>query len=292
MSKETCRIIASETIIPDVGLGKYINGYDSRYDTLPWEKLVLLSAFAVFFFYTGIQGLVQAPKDKNLGPFVSYLLSFLPILIGGIFAAYTIKTLNKYYLKRSVVYVYENGFAWKKTKRNGETIKSGKINFNKVDGIDFPQTRCRINGIYIRTTYEFNVWSNDRLLFHKSGSYRNLHEEKEEDWELLSLKAIMDRWNYVGLARINEDLFRNGFVSFYDNGTNKRIEVGRYYIKVGSNTYQKEHIKYRFYDGILYIDDDTNDSDWLSSYDVKININRMTNSHLFLCTINSLLEIS
>lgn len=284
MKKKTCRKSVSIPIIPDEGLGDYVNGYDNYNVSLPWGRLIFmifLSILAAFFIFLSIALLIVSFKDG--------VWLFL-LLLGSSLVAVVTNMFVKQVLRRTRVFVYENGFIWEMFKRNGETIRLDKINFDDVDGIDFPITRRYLNGFYTGTSYKLTVWSKGRILLSISGLYKNKNDNTINDWGYLALNAIMERWNKVGLGRINSELSKNGFVCFTDKSSNK-IEVGRTYIKVGSEIINKDHIKYKFSAGLLYIHNDMKKEHWLKKYETIINVNTMTNSHLFLCAVGSLLDI-
>ena len=280
MSKKACRIPASEPEIPDIGLGKFVDGYNSHDDSLPWGTLFGLFAFSGASIFLGIQVL-------NANSFAAVIL----FICGGVFGAFAVFVFIKAFLKRTRVFVYENGFIWETTRKKGEIIKRDKIDFNEVDGIDFPKTKNYSNDVYVGTFYKLTVKSKGQKVWEKSGSYRNQDEDVEKGgWEFLSLKAIMDRWTQIGLIRINEELNKNGFVCFYDKAYN-RIEIGKNYIKIGEKIIQRENLKYSFDNGKLIINNDKQGSNWISKNNITIDVNSMTNSHLFLYTIGSLLGI-
>lgn len=280
MGMKNCKIPSSDPDIPNEGLGKFVDGYDSRLDSLPAGKLtsfVMLSLLVVTLTTLGIYALVTKP-DKVLVYVVMFLLA-CP------FVVYVIVSFVRLFLRRTRVLVYENGFIWETTAKNGRTIKRDVIAFREVDGIAFPRTQHVGDHGYRGTNYQFVVCSKGSEIFKRTGVYYNRNEEEEKgDWEYRSFYAIIDSWTLYGLIRVNSSLVQNGTVCFYDKQGNK-IEIGRDQIRVGSRTFQKGYLQYQLNHGVLYL------RDRISEDDIGIILNGMMNSQLFLCTLNNLFNL-
>lgn len=303
MSEKSNRIPASDPDIPEVGLGKFIDGFDCRQDPSPKIELacfILLSIVAaclmlicIGFIFTNIEDTRKCvdPQSyfRDIVPLYLFLLFILPspfITILIIFGA-------RLFLKFSRIFVYENGFVWETVRKSGRIIKQNKIDFREVDRIDLLKTRHYYYSRYLNTGIKLTVWSNGQKLLKKVGLYKDEYDKEENGVRVfLSLKAIIDQWTEIGMISIHEDLNKNGFVCFYDNWSNE-IEIGKDYIKKKGVTIQKKDILYAFIDGALHIDDNKNNKkrSLFTKTDIKIVPNRVANNRLFLRTIKEILDI-
>lgn len=264
-NKEKCAINASKDLIPDTGLGEFVEGYTNRRDSINKKILWLL-----------------------LLPIVGWVLLAVFLILA---------LLGKFLRKTHSVYLYQDGVLWETKSIIGKSEEI-IIRYDEIGGIKTSKTR-QYSSIYgLVNTYQctsvlLEICDKDGFsIIQRQFAYQNEHE-KEDGYNSLGfgMNAILTTWNKIALDRLNRELNENGFCTFYttENGKKVSVEVENYFIK-SANNYAGAGLKYAFQEGILYIYPSEEDCNSSKKY-FTINVNEMYNRDVFLLAINQLLGI-
>lgn len=264
-SKEKCALVAGRDIIPNVGLGEFVEGYTNKKDSFPY--------YILWWFLFPIVGQILVP--------LIILFYYLQRLFG----------------TKHVVYIYEKGFFWRRKSLFDQ--KDSLLRFDEIGGIRTSKTR-NYNSTYGIKTYNGTTVILDicdkkgNSLFLQEFSYRNEHEE-ELKYNALGyvMNAILNIWNVYAFNRFNRELSEKGFCIFYtiSRKVKEALELGNGYIKYGGN-YAGMGLKYAFQDGLLYIYPSLEDRNFSNKNEYFIiNVNDMYDKSIFLYAAQHLLGI-
>ena len=285
-SKEKCKIFADN----DPELGNFIEGYDSQKDSNPLNGclyrvsiLFLVGAFLLLISY--FTEVANKPHYSSENWPILLLVAIM-LLMSGFFLFKRMRPIR--------VYVYQNGFIWKVVNRKGEEQSATMVNFDDVDTIAYFKTHRYVNGVLSSNTFVFKVLDQQgKTLFRKKGGYNNSSEDGEDGdfggWMYYSLEAIDQQWTKVGLERMHDQLKKHGELIF-KNGKGHRILLSRNGITMDDKSVPWETMKTRSRDGFLWIDDSRKKKTLFSSSDIKLNLNTLPNSQLFLAAFRFLAQ--
>ena len=275
--REKCRILSSDTSIPTEGLGHFVDGYDSGCETKPIGKTIVFGVLALVFLFEAVR-MISHSEILELG----FVLAFL---IPGAGLVFLFLALRPWILQfRNRVYVFDNGFVWTKERKGGKVVKKDKYDLDKIDGIKFNRTSRYLNGrVYLGTDYFFEIITNQKVVFQKSGSYST---PDDGGWVYFALQSIMQQWMKIGLKRMNEELQTNGFLRFDD------IVLSNEFIRKGNTKVPREDLRYTFEGSSLIIDRASKEKKAMNlTHDIIVDVNNMMNGQLFLVAVKNLLGI-
>lgn len=265
-NKEKCSLKVEKDLIPDSGLGEFIEGYTNEKDTFAYKFLWWL-----------------------LIPIVGWTVVFMMVMIF---------LLTKIFGTKQVIYLYKNGILWisKPFIGNGEKIV---LRYDEIGGIRTSKTRMYQStfGIksYTGTEVVMDICDKDGYsLLLRRFNYRNEHEDNEKYNALgFAMAAILNSWNEIAINRFNEELLNQGYGTFHTTLGKDIVNVviGRDFIKTGEN-YVGRNFRYAFQDGLLYIypsEEDRNFSDKKGYF--TINVNDMYDKNVFLMAASQLLGV-
>lgn len=256
-NKEKVLLNASKDLIPDAGLGEFLEGYSSQRDPFNYKLLLWI-----------------------LVPVIGW--SLVLVFIVNFF-------FHKWLDTKDYIYLYKEGFLWVRKPCLGnprETI----VRFDEIGGIRYSKTRhykvIYLVNVYNETSTTFEVCDRKGLSICKvESAYRN-EKEADDKYNAVAFasNAIIDRWNEMAIERFNRDVAEKGYGTFYTKGgtASVKVELGRDFIKTG-NHYAGSEFRYAFQDGLLYIyptEEDRNFSDKTQYF--TINVNEMYDSRIFL----------
>ena len=287
--KEKCRVSTEDINLNDETLGRFIEGYDSKKDrngsngcTVGLGSFFLVVGLLMGYFF--FKELFSSPTFHN-NIFIFLVCSVFLLLLGGVLV-YGIASV---WANPHRVYVYEKGFVWKVVNRKGKEKSATQVLFDAVDSIAFAKTRNYTNGAYTGTSFNFRVLDlNGKELLRKKGSYRNKNEEADAgSWLYFSLEAIEQQWAKIALERLNKQLEERGELMF-KNDKGRRILLTRQGVSMDEANIPWEYVSTNMHDGYLWINDSRKKKGLFSSSDIKINVNTMPNSRLFLAAFRFL----
>lgn len=286
--QEKCRIQTTEPGIPNVGLGKYLDGYDSSRESKPIALLIITGIITLPFFALGIVCLYYSIAPSSTESRLAMAI------FGTIFLAlvsYCAWSPLKPFMRKEMVYVYENGFLWSIQWRNGKVIKEYRVCFDDVASISCPRTQRYTNGIYSGTEYRFKVIGKDnKELCFRKGIYKNKHESPDKNgWNLFSLEAILNRWTVIGVKNMTRELNEKGQVAFIFGKKNK-VVLTRDDINLGDKSLALNDISLAINNGYLNINSASKDKKWYNFNDITINVNEMPNGRIFLYMLSSMTQ--
>ena len=227
-NKEKYSLNIANDIIPDTGLGEFIEGYASKRDAYPYKVLLWLLVPVFGWIFVAV-----------------WLISYC---------------LNRFFREENFIYLYEDGFLWVVKSFTGKS-KEYIVRYDEVGGMMAAKTRnyqthYYIIKIYTGTVVAFNVCDKEGVnMLSLSISYRNEHE-RDDNYNAcgFALNAILDRWHDMALNRANREISEQGFARFFtlSDGKKTAVDIGRGFIKSEGN-YAGEGFRYAFQDGLLYI---------------------------------------
>jgi len=266
-NKERLSIDTIKDLIPEAGLGDFVEGYSGE----------------------------KEPFNYN---FLWWIL--FPVL-GWLFLLMYFLNWKNVIGKKFNVYLFEKGFIWETVRRfRDNELKA--IKYNEIEGIANPKTR------HYQSRFGFECYTqtgaallvcdkNGTSLLSESFQYKNEFEEDDRyNAVAFGANAIMERWNTIALARFNEELRKQGFVSFYTiegKGKLVRVDLGRDFLKEGDNYVgTSSGFRYSFDSGLLFLypsEEDRNYSNKKRYF--TINVNNMYNKTIFLLAASQFLGV-
>ena len=286
--QEKCRIQTTEPGIPNVGLGKYLDGYDSSRESKPIAgffimvpMVLFLLGFAIFSFYCSIAPSSNEPR-LAMAIFGTIFLAL---------ACYFVWSLIKPYIRKEKVYVYENGFLWSIQWRNDKVIKEYRVCFDDVATISCPRTDSYAIFLYSGTEYRLKVvGKNNKDLFFRIGKYLNENESPYKNgWDLFSLDAILNQWTEIGVKNMTRELNEKGQVKF-DVGEMDDLILTRETISLGGKTLALNDVKMDIDSGQLTFNSASEFKGIFGVDDISFNVNEMPNGSIFLKMLANLAE--
>ena len=259
-NKEKCMLTEHKDLIPNPGLGPFVEGYSNQNILFPNRLLFMLWI-----------------------PIVGWIL--FPIFILFYYLGALLET-------KHFICLYRDGLLWK-TRNVFGTEKETTVRYDEVGGIRNPKIRHYKNiygfSKYNQTEVQLDICDKEgRSLLEQKIAYYN---EKEEDDKYnafgYALIAIMKRWNEMALERFNTELREKGYGTFYSVYKKQRVavDVGRNFIKTAGN-YVEGHFRFAFQNGFLYIYPDETDRNPASKDDFfAINVNNMYDNTIFLMVV-------
>lgn len=266
-NKEKCSLKLAKDVVPDAGLGEFMEGYTSKRDGHPYKFLWWL-----------------------LVPIVGWIV--VPFWV-------IIYVLSRTFRNESFIYLYEEGFLWVVKSITGKS-KEYLVRYDEVGGMQYSKTRKYQTSYAIITVYQgthvnFNICDKEGVsIFGQFFSYRNEHEVDDKYNACgFAVNAILERWDELAINRVNRELNQQGYARFYtnDNGQRVYVDIGRGFIKTGSD-YAGNDFRYSIQDGYLFIypsDEDRNYSNKKEYF--TINVNQMYDSRVFFLAASQLLGI-
>lgn len=283
-SKDECSIYAEK----DPVLGNFIEGYDSRREFNPRNGCILI--LGVIVIIIGVFALVTAISN---GQIVGGILSFM--IFGGI-GCIPFYIVLRSWRKPNRVMVYEKGFIWKVLNRKGEEMSSKQVMFGDVTSIHYSKVFYNrgsgILDVNTGTYLDFKVFAQkDEILIHKKGNNRCSSQNPDEGgWMYYSMDAIEAQWTKFELPRMRKEWEEKGELSFVGSD-GFIVTLNKEGIKAGTSFVPWENMKYQpTCDRCLKIDNALNKKNFFSSPDIKINLNTLSNSLLFLEFFLSLVQ--
>ena len=259
--KKHYQINPSSTLIPDFGLGQFVEGYTDERKPFNWQNLLWI-----------------------LFPIVG-LVIILIFAIGHFMSK----------LSKGRVLIFEKGFVVQDLSSSGKVKLEVPYRFDELKGISMPKIRQyqNIYGIrkYNATNFDVNALTTDNAIINvMSGSYRNEGDfPNGYNFEGYASHAIVNHWSDHALKRINRELKEKGCITFY---TPSPIVVGNGYVKYEDKTVSNP-FKYYFDNGSLHLlPEKEAGSHFAKKHDeLVIPVNSMYDSALFLMVISRLLGI-
>lgn len=266
-NKEKVSLNVSKDLIPDAGIGEFVEGYSSQRNPFNYKFLLWL--------LVPIAGQIVV---------VMYVLGFfLGKLLGGI----------------ENIYIYSDGFLWEKKPLIGKHEEI-VVRYDEIGGIKYSKTRHYQTTYGIIRTYNgthttLEVCDREGFtICSRVNSYRNEHEAEDKyNAAAFATNSIIDRWNVIAADRFNKDMSEKGYGTFYTTDGKKKVTVklGRDFIKT-DNHYAGRNFKYAFQDGLLYIYPSEEDRNYSNKEEYfTINVNEMFDNRIFLIAANQLLGI-
>ena len=252
-------LINPETeMIPDAGIGNFIEGYSRKGERVNYYIFVMI-LIPVPGLYFVIEEIIHYFKTRNI--------------------------VNSYYL-------YTNGFIYQKSDGN-KILEQEVIDFNDCTGVSIAKTRTFTwFGIYNNTVVRFRVLSDAmKIIFDQTSSYENKKEDPHK-YNICgtAFHAIIKRWNDIAIERFNHEFSEKGYGTFYsENGD--IIQVGKSFIKVNSAYADANTSKFGLNNGLLYIYRESVDGGSYEKNGLNIDVNNMFNSQVFLIAIHQLLGL-
>lgn len=258
------RINPETEMIPDAGIGDFIEGYSQKGERVNYAILVLF-LFPIPGLYFVIEEFLHYMKTRNI--------------------------VNSYYL-------YSGGFIYQ--RRNGTTIlDQDVIDFKKVKGISLSHTRLYGQfGMYNNTEVCLQVLNEEMsIVFNQTSSYVNKNE-KTGKYNLCgqAFNAILYRWDKIALERFNHEFADKGYGTFisrniYYPDEVDMIQVGENYIKQNNAYAETGNSKFLLNDGKLQVFTESGNGNDYDKAPLEIDINKMFNSNVFLIVIRQLLGV-
>ena len=266
-NKERCSLNRAKDIIPDAGLGEFIEGYTSKREGHPYKSLLWL-----------------------LVPIIGWIV--VPMLL-------IVYCLKRYFRDESFIYLYDDGFLWMVKSFTGKS-KEYIVRYDEVGGMMAAKTRnyqthYYVIKIYTGTSVAFNVCDKEGVTLLSLSIFYNNEHEKDDKYDAcgFALNAILDKWHAMALERANREISEQGFARFFtlNKGSMTSVDIGRGFIKTEGN-YAGENLRYAFQDGLLYIypsEEDRNFSNEKKYF--TINVNSMYDNQIFFLAASQLLGI-
>lgn len=166
-NRDRCAINVYKDSIPDVGLGRFIEGYNNKKDPFNYK---------IFWWL--------------LLPIVGWIAFAILVLIW---------LLSFIFTDKNIVYIYDDGFLWYSKTFYGKKT-STVIRYNEISNIYMYRTR-QIRIIYgfekyDRTDVDFRVAGKQDLLLKKKFFYVNKNEDINKYSALMyAAMVIMQRWD-------------------------------------------------------------------------------------------------
>ena len=265
-NKEKCSLIVGNALIPDPGLGEFIEGYTNKMDPFPYKLL--------WWFLVPIVGQILVPM---------FVIIFF---------------LVKLFRKKHVVYLYTDGILWESKPFIGRSEEIS-LRYDEIGGIMTSKTRHYQStyGIshYTGTEVVMDICDKDGFsLLLRKFSYRNEHETDDQYNALgFAMVSILRNWNEIALDRFNKEFSEKGFGTFRTKVGKSvvTVSIGRDFIKTEEN-YAGSNFKYAFQDGFLYIYPSEEDRNFSNKKEYfTINVNDMYDNNIFLLAASQLLGI-
>ncbi len=266
----------AENVIPDAGMGNYIEGYYGRRNTVGTFGNILVFLMCLGMFLFSLVAFLYNPE-------VPFFLLVVFLLLGcQIYFGWKLYSSWNDFLR---VYVYKNGFLWQDLNCMGSLINEKKICFDDISSISLSKTAHFTNGVYNKTSVDCVILDkNGNNVFTINGNYNNRYEQPDKYNTFgYAIYAIIDRWDNIAIDRFHRELDEKGYGTFEDGFT----QVGHDFLRRGDCYVDtNEGFEYNFAEGFLHLYPKSSERE-----DFLIPINGMNNYRVFLLAIDQLLGI-